>query len=66
MFEAMVPGMFVGMYGGMLFGMRDSMQHATVSLATAVWVGAAFGVGVAVTVHLWNIQLRRASAPEEE
>jgi hypothetical protein len=65
MFETMVPGMFVGMYGGMLFGMRDSMQHAAVPLGTAVWVGATFGVAVAVGIHLWNIQLRQASATGE-
>ena len=65
MFETMVPGMYVGMYGGMLFGMRDSMQHAAVSLGTVLWVGAAFGVTVAIGVHLWNVQLRQASANEE-
>lgn len=65
MFETMVPGMFVGMYGGMLFGMRDSMQHASVSLATASWVGAAFGVAVAVGIHLWSLQMRRVSETGE-
>lgn len=65
MFETMVPGMYVGMYGGMLFGMRDSMQHAAVSLETALWVGAVFGVTVAIGVHLWNVQLRQASTPQE-
>lgn len=65
MFETMVPGMFIGMYGGMLFGMRDSMQHHTVSLETALWVGAAFGVIVAIGVHLWNLQLRQVSETEE-
>lgn len=64
MFETMVPGMFIGMHGGMLFGMRDSMQHA-VPLQTAIWVGAAFGVVVAVGVHLWSLQLRRASEVAE-
>jgi hypothetical protein len=45
--------------------MRDSMQHAAVSLGTALWVGAAFGVAVAVGVHLWNLQLRQVSETEE-
>ena len=65
MFETMVPGMYVGMYGGMLFGMRDSMQHAVVPLGTALWVGAAFGVTIAVGVHLWNVQLRQDSMNAE-
>jgi hypothetical protein len=65
MFETMVPGMYVGMYGGMLFGMRDSMQQAVVPLGTALIVGAAFGVVVAIAIHFWNAQLRNAARVEE-
>jgi hypothetical protein len=60
MFETMVPGTFIGMYGGMLFAMRDSMQ--AVPLATALWVGAIFGIVVVLAVDFWNTQLRRQTA----
>lgn len=65
MFETMVPGMYVGMYGGMLFGMRDSMQHSVVPLDSALWIGGAFGVVVAIGVTLWDAQLRHASGWSE-
>lgn len=61
MFETMVPGMFIGMFGGMLFAMRDSMQR--IPLATALAVGAVFGVAVVFGIRFWNVQLRRRSRP---
>jgi hypothetical protein len=62
MFETMVPGMFIGMYGGMFFAMRDSMQ--AVGIATAVSVGAVFGVAVTLGIAFWNIQLRHLTNAE--
>ena len=64
MFETMVPGMFIGMYGGMLFGMRDCMQD--IALATALWVGALFGVTVVLGVAFWNAQLQRQTIAERQ
>ena len=57
-FEVMIPGAMIGMYGGMLFGMRDSMQHAEISLRTALAVGALFGLIVVSGVRWWARQLR--------
>jgi len=57
-FHLMVPGSLVGMYGGMIFAMRDSMQHPTGSLGTAVLVGAVFGMLVVAGVQLYDRAIR--------
>jgi hypothetical protein len=67
-FEVMIPGAMIGMYGGMLFGMRDSMQHAEISLRTALAVGALFGLLVVFGVRWWHRQLRGEAfvGPEQD
>jgi hypothetical protein len=54
MFETMVPGSLIGMYGGMLFGMRDSMSAGSLTLASAITVGAIFGIVVVLGVKVYN------------
>lgn len=54
MFEIMVPGSLIGMYGGMLFGMRDSMSAGSLTLASAIAVGAIFGAIVVLGVKVYN------------
>lgn len=67
-FEVMIPGAMIGMYGGMLFGMRDSMQHAEISLRTALAVGALFGLLVIFGTRWWDRQLRGEAfvGPEQD
>lgn len=60
MFETMTAAMLIGMYGGMLFGMRDSMQAGSASLASAVAVGALFGVIVVFALKVYDRVLRGA------
>jgi hypothetical protein len=60
MFETMVPGSLIGMYGGMLFGMRDSMAAGSLTLASAVTVGAIFGAIVVLGVKVYDRILRGA------
>ena len=60
MFETMVPGSLIGMYGGMLFGMRDSMSAGSLTLASALIVGAIFGVIVVCGIKVYNRILQGA------
>ena len=60
MFETMVPASLIGMYGGMLFGMRDSMAAGSLTLASAIIVGAIFGAVVVLGVKVYNRVLRGA------
>lgn len=58
MFETMMPASLIGMYGGMLFGMRDSMGAGSLTLASAIVVGAIFGAVVVLGVRVYNQILR--------
>lgn len=60
MFETMMPASLIGMYGGMLFGMRDSMAAGSLTLASAVAVGAIFGAVVVLSVKVYDHILRGA------
>ncbi len=60
MFETMMPGSLIGMYGGMLFAMRDSMAAGSRTLASAIAVGAVFGVAVILAMKVYNRALRGA------
>ena len=60
MFETMVPASLIGMYGGMLFGMRDSMAAGSLTLESAVIVGAIFGIIAVLGVKVYNQVLRGA------
>jgi hypothetical protein len=65
MFETMIPGSLIGMYGGMLFGMRDSMAAGSLTLGSAIAVGAIFGAVVVLGVKIYN-QVLRATVVEVE
>ena len=54
MFETMIPGSLIGMYGGMLFGMRDSMAAGSLTLRSAIVVGAIFGAVAVLIVKVYN------------
>jgi hypothetical protein len=56
--ETMIPGSLTGMYGGMLFAMRDSMAAGSRTMATAISVGAIFGIAVTVAMKFYNYVLR--------
>jgi hypothetical protein len=60
MFETMVPGSLIGMYGGMLFGIRDSMAAGSLTLASAIAVGAIFGAIIVLGVKVYNQVLQGA------
>jgi hypothetical protein len=58
MFETMMPAYLIGMYGGMLFGMRDSMAAGSLTLTSAIIVGAFFGAIVVFGVKIYDRILR--------
>jgi hypothetical protein len=60
MFETMLPAYLIGMYGGMLFAMRDSMAAGSLTLTSAVIVGAVFGAIVVFGVKVYDRILRGA------
>lgn len=60
MFETMIPASFIGMYGGMLFSMRDSMAAGSLTLVSAISVGAIFGIIVVLGVKIYNQVLHGA------
>jgi hypothetical protein len=53
-----LPASLIGMYGCMLLGMRDSMAAGSITLASAVTVGAIFGA--IVVLARWIINARSA------
>jgi hypothetical protein len=62
MFHTMIPAMVTGMWGGMLFGMRDAMAAGSVSLGSAIAVGAVFGAVVQLGIKTYDGILRGAGA----